>query len=165
MGGARGGLRKEESRAGTTGQGSSSKYLLPAGRPQFAPLYGRSRAALAAARPWGRAGLLEVLSKSQGGGAQAGSLCRLHWGCRVGPPPSVLHLKKQRRGEKSPVGLFCGLTQPLPTYPLALRNWPLSGPAPTSLPGRASAALLGGVPRPELIPARTGPRVRVGLAL
>ena len=40
--------------------------LRQAGRPGFAPLYGESRATLAAARPVGSSGLLEVLAKSTG---------------------------------------------------------------------------------------------------
>ena len=40
--------------------------LRQAGRPWFAPLYGRSRATLAAARPVGSSGLLEVQAKSTG---------------------------------------------------------------------------------------------------
>ena len=40
--------------------------LRQAGRPWFAPLYGESRATLAAARPVGSSGLLEVLAKSTG---------------------------------------------------------------------------------------------------
>ena len=65
MGGARDGLRNQ--------RGRMEPPVVPffwvlrqAGRPWFAPLYGRSRATLAAARPVGSSGLLEVQAKSTG---------------------------------------------------------------------------------------------------
>ena len=75
--------------------------LRQAGRPWFAPLYGRSRATLAAARPVGSSGLLEVQAKSTGAvpglwvslAAALGVLCQ-------STPQRAVPIKKQRRWGK-----------------------------------------------------------------
>ena len=69
---------------------------------------------------------------------------------RVGP--LLACCTQQKEGRKIPLGsYFMGSPSPYPSYPLITAKLALSGPTPPSLPGRASAALLGGVPRPELL--------------
>ena len=131
-GGARDGRRTEERKVGATGRGP----LLGSSACGSAVVrsYTEARATFAAARRVGSSGLLEVQAKSTRGGAQAGSLCCLHWGSCVRRHPSVLHLKKQRE-KKGLRGLFCGLTQPL-FLALCLIKCPL-WPQTPRMPGRA----------------------------
>ena len=93
---------------GATGQGSSVRILLPAGRPQFAPPIWESRELRSPPHALG-AGSGRACPKSQGVASKLGVSLNATPGVLCQTTPRRAAPKKGRK--KAPWGLFCELTQ------------------------------------------------------